>query len=61
MDNSYKEVAAICGISESSVRRIGKVYDETGRIDPVPGGAKPGRKPILDKDDHKVSHSTVVC
>jgi transposase len=55
MLHPYHKVAEICGISESSVRRIAKVFEITGSIDPIPGQVKRGRKPILDDGDHEVS------
>jgi transposase len=55
MDHDYLEVAAKCGISESSVRRIAKTFQSTGSMDPIPGTVKRGRKAILAEEDHEVS------
>lgn len=49
-------VASVCGMSESSVRRIWKVYENTGSSEPFPRVVRPGRKCILDELDHEVSN-----
>jgi transposase len=49
------EVATLAGISESSIRRIVKCYEETGELDlPKPDKSNCGRKPILDDEDREV-------
>jgi transposase len=49
------QAAEICGISESSVRRIAKSFELTGSYEPIPCPIKRGRKRILDENDHAVS------
>jgi hypothetical protein len=48
-------VALLLGISEITIRRTLKLYEETGDVIPIPTGRKRGRKPILSEDDLKVS------
>jgi transposase len=51
-----KETAYFLGISEDTVRRAVKQFQETGDVSAPSKGVKRGRKPILDEGDLSVSH-----
>ena len=56
LENTPKDVAKFTGYSESSIRRILRVFEETGSFETIPDQAKRGRKKKLDESDVEVCY-----